>query len=333
MARVLVVGSDMQGEQALLQRLRGVAALPAGVQVSSCNALDACDLLVIKDTPALRNAALRMLSLRPWLHCWVEDRHGRLHGGLSDAPVPLDDAAIARALGDMQAGNRDTAAAHAAPPRATAEAATGDIAEGMQAIIEQLRSALASGGGRLSLCLGGEPVLLLDIEQEQAIALRAVAGLPQLLADSFEALQLQVPTSADWQRLDAGLPRHPLRPLLWQWGQASSVRWPDLDRQLDAGAAVRLSRWPDFRVLGHDHDGFRLCSLLLKLPCTAAQCMQLLALPPAQVRGFIHAAYLGGYAVIEAPSRKASALSVAGTGGLLARMWRSMRQRPGRVHA
>lgn len=72
MARVLVVGTDIQGEQALLQRLRVASALPDG-QIRRSQDLDDCDLLVIRDTPALRNAALRMRQQRPRLQCWIED--------------------------------------------------------------------------------------------------------------------------------------------------------------------------------------------------------------------------------------------------------------------
>ncbi|MEW6383688.1 MAG: hypothetical protein AB1514_06905, partial [Pseudomonadota bacterium] len=63
-------------------------------------------------------------------------------------------------------------------------------------------------------------------------------------------------------------------------------RSQDLDERL-RGASVKLLRWPDFRVLGHDHDGFRLCSLLLKRACTVEECAMLLELPAAAVRDFI----------------------------------------------
>ena len=93
------------------------------------------------------------------------------------------------------------------------------------------------------------------------------------------------------------------------------------------GASVKLLRWPDFRVLGHDHDGFRLCSLLLKRACTVDECAMLLDLPAAAVRDFIHAAYLCGYAQLQvtpaAPLSGARA-STADT-GLLARLWRTLR--------
>ena len=64
MARVLVVGTDIQGEQALLQRLRLASALPDG-QIRRSQDLDDCDLLVIRDTPALRFLGLYMAPQMP----------------------------------------------------------------------------------------------------------------------------------------------------------------------------------------------------------------------------------------------------------------------------
>ena len=90
---------------------------------------------------------------------------------------------------------------------------------------------------------------------------------------------------------------------------------------------MKLLRWPDFRVLGHDHDGFRLCSLLLKRACTVEECTMLLELPAAAVRDFIHAAYLCGYAQLQAAP--ATLMMAAGgtrtDNGLLARLWRHLR--------
>jgi hypothetical protein len=81
-------------------------------------------------------------------------------------------------------------------------------------------------------------------------------------------------------------------------------------------------------VLGHDHDGFRLCSLLLKRACTVDECAMLLELPAAAVRDFIHAAYLCGYAQLQVASGAPIASSRHGAGtdnGLLARLWRHLR--------
>ncbi|PTS80331.1 hypothetical protein DBR20_02045, partial [Stenotrophomonas sp. HMWF023] len=119
--------------------------------------------------------------------------------------------------------------------------------------------------------------------------------------------------------------RLPLRPLLWQWAQRSR-HWQALDERL-RGASVKLLRWPDFRVLGHDHDGFRLCSLLLKRACTVDECAMLLDLPAAAVRDFIHAAYLCGYAQLQvAPTAPlAGARASTADTSLLARLWRTLR--------
>ncbi len=79
-------------------------------------------------------------------------------------------------------------------------------------------------------------------------------------------------------------------------------------------------------MLGHDHDGFRLCSLLLKRACTVDECAMLLDLPPAAVRDFIHAAYLCGYAQLQAAPAVPLAERAAGAdNGLLARLWRHLR--------
>jgi hypothetical protein len=145
------------------------------------------------------------------------------------------------------------------------------------------------------------------------------------LADAFERLQLDALTPARLQALAGERPRQPLRPLLWQWAQRSR-HWQALDERL-RGASVKLLRWPDFRVLGHDHDGFRLCSLLLKRACTVDECAMLLELPAAAVRDFIHAAYLCGYAQLQpAPATPMMATGGIRTdNGLLARLWRHLR--------
>lgn len=316
MARVLVVGSDIQGEHALLQRLRAAAALPAET-VRSCRDLDDCDLLVIKDTPALRNAALRMVRERPKIQFWIEDQHGRLRHGQGDEHTVLDDHAIEDALRRM--------------PDASVPIEEPCAARGAKAITRVLRESLPSRHGHAVLALEGLPVLLLDFEQEQMVVPDSSGNveLAQLLSDAFERLALHGIAAKRYQQLAGELARQPLRPLLWQWGQ-HPAHWHDLDARLQRHARVRLLRWPDFRVLGHQHDSFRLCSLLLKRACSVDECASLLDIPREAVRAFVHPAYLCGYAALEAPAE--GARFVAGTaegGGLLARMWRSVRQRGG----
>lgn len=316
MARVLVVGSDIQGEHALLQRLRAAAALPADT-VRSCRDLDDCDLLVIKDTPALRNAALRMVRERPKIQFWIEDQQGHLRHGQGDQHTVLDDHAIEDALRRMPA-----AAAPIEEPCA---------ARGAKAITRALRESLPSRHGHAVLALDGLPVLLLDFEQDQMVVPDSSGNLElaQLLADAFERLALHGIAGKRYQQLAGELARQPLRPLLWQWGQ-HPAHWQDLDARLQRHARVRLLRWPDFRVLGHQHDSFRLCSLLLKRACSVDECASLLEIPREAVLAFVHPAYLCGYAALEAPAERGRfATGATESGGLLARMWRSVRQRSG----
>jgi hypothetical protein len=316
MARVLVVGSDVQGERALLHRLRVAASLPADT-VRSCRDLDDCDLLVIKDTPALRNAALRMVRERPRIQFWVEDQDGHLRQGQGDNRGVLDDHAIEHALRHMPE-----------VPACIDEPCT---ARGAKAITRALRESLPARQGHAVLAVEGVPKVLVDFVQDQMVvpAGAATADLAQDLSDRFELLSMHGISATRYHALAGALPRQPLRPLLWQWGQRPA-HWHDLDVRLQRQARVKLLRWPDFRVLGHQHDSFRLCSLLLKRACSVDECARLLDVPAEAVRSFVHPAYLCGYAALE-DTATAAPLPHAGSGGgtLLARMWRSVRQRGG----
>jgi len=317
MARVLVVGSDIQGEHALLQRLRDASSLPAG-SVRSCRDLDDCDLLVIKDTPALRNAALRMVREHPRIQFWVEDQRGELRMGQRDDAPAMDDSAIRQALWHMPAS-----------PGPLEEPSQ---ARGAKAVTGALRSSLQSRQGHALLALRGEPLVLIDFIRDQMVmpAGGDAGALAQTLADAFEELSLHGLSARRYEQLAAEQQRLPLRPLLWQWGQLGTA-WQDLDRKLQQHARVKLLRWPDFRVLAHQHDSFRLCSLLLKRACSVDECSRLLDMTGAAVREFVHPAFLCGYAALEAPSSGSWAARDAGAAGgsLLARMWRGLRRRGG----
>jgi hypothetical protein len=91
------VGTDIQGEQALLQRLRLASALPDG-QIRRSQDLDDCDLLVIRDTPALRNAAQRMRQQRPRLQCWIEDIGGQLRDATGTRTCLMTVPSVARCV-------------------------------------------------------------------------------------------------------------------------------------------------------------------------------------------------------------------------------------------
>ncbi|MNU11134.1 hypothetical protein D3C72_2587570 [compost metagenome] len=60
------------------------------------------------------------------------------------------------------------------------------------------------------------------------------------------------------------------------------------------------------------------------------ECAALLEISGEAVRTFVHPAYLCGYAALEPAAERARPPLPAGDGGgLLARMWRSVRQRGG----
>ncbi|WP_313495062.1 hypothetical protein [Stenotrophomonas sp.] len=322
MTRVLVVGSDTREEQTLLGRLREIAGLPPeGLQ--RCVDLDQCDLLLVRDTPALRSAAQHMASKRPAMRLWLHDDEGAVHDGRSNTALHLDQAQIQRAL--------------APPPAAT----TTDglyLAGGAKQVTRLLRRRLQEKQGRAVLSLQGQPQLLIDFEHDQMVPLYVHPAqgpsLAQQLGDVFELLALQELSLARFQALAENLSRQPLRPLLWQMAQHGD-NWTDFDRRLQQHARVSLLRWPDFRVLAHQHDGFRLCSLLLKKPCTLAECTELLELDSDAARAFMRSAYLCGYATVQVPEPAAAPPPVpvkVGASALLARMWRSVRQRTG-THA
>lgn len=205
------------------------------------------------------------------------------------------------------------------------------IAHGAKAITRALRERVPQRQGHAALLLGDAPRMLLDFTLDQIVVPEGVpaASLAQDLSDRFESLSLHGLSERRYLELAGLLPRQPLRPLLWQWGQRPA-HWQALDARLRRGARVRLLRWPDFRVLGHQHDSFRLCSLLLKRASSVEECATLLEVPEEAVRGVVRPAYLCGYAALEDPAPLPAPLRTGtGSATLLARMWRSVRQRGG----
>lgn len=119
-----------------------------------------------------------------------------------------------------------------------------------------------------------------------------------------------------------------LRPLLWQTGLNACADGAALP-PLQDDTRLRLRRWPDFRVLAHRHDDFRICALLIKHALDVAACSSVLGLPRDEVQAFFNAPYLSGYAHPSAaplPALTAVPAKPAG-GNALARMWRDVRNR------
>lgn len=203
-------------------------------------------------------------------------------------------------------------------------------AQGAKAITRALRERLLLRQGHAALVVDDAPQLLLDFVQDQMVVPLGVpmGSLAQDLSDLFPSLSLHDLSERRYLDLADTLPRQPLRPLLWQWGQRPA-HWQDLEARLRRGTRVRLLRWPDFRVLGHQHDSFRLCSLLLKRASSVEECATLLEVPEEAVRSVVRPAYLSGYAALEDLGPTPAPVRSSGSGTLLARMWRSVRQRAG----
>lgn len=304
------MGSDVQTEVALMRRLARIGALPAG-SLAMAYEQDQCDLLLIQDTPASRSAGTCLRQGRGERPLWLIDGGGRLSDP-ARGTAPLGEAAIRQVLQALFAARADQ---HA--PAADA---------GQPPFAQQLRQRLAARSGQAVLSLDGVPILQLDFATATARALhnaRRADNLPGLLGSGFERLLLQPVAPAAALAEDG--PRLPLTPLLWQ--TALRMRMvPRLIEPMTESTALRMTQWPDFRVLAHRHDDFRLCSLLLKQASTATAAADLLEIEPGAARAFFNAAYLSGHASLEEISMlPPPAATPVRARSRLARLWRGMR--------
>ncbi|SEM46740.1 hypothetical protein SAMN05428989_3930 [Pseudoxanthomonas sp. GM95] len=304
------MGSDVQTEVALMRRLQRIAALPAE-GLSMGYEVEACDLLIVQDTPALRASGQRLRQAKPARPVWLMALGGRLSDP-TQGPAPLSEDAIRQALQALYAP-------HAAEAMPAASLRT------RPPFADQLRALLAAHEGQAVLSLDGVDVLRLDFAQSTAQPLhsaRAAAdNLPGLLGPGFERLVLRV---GDTAAPGGDAPRLPLTPLLWQ--TALRMRMvPTPIAPLTEATALRMTQWPDFRVLAHRHDDFRLCTLLLKQACTATAAAALLEIDAGAACAFFNAAYLSGYATVEAIETPLPAPAEARPRSRLARLWRGMR--------
>jgi hypothetical protein len=206
------------------------------------------------------------------------------------------------------------------------------VVTGSKPLTRRLRQHLWQKTGCALLSLDGQPRLLLDFVHDHGTPLAMNVGasttsLARVLGEGFGRIVMQELRPERFEALTKHQFHQPLRPILWQIAQHGGD-WDDLDRRLLRHARIRLLRWPDFRLLAHQHDGFRLCSLLLKRACSVDECRQLLDLDAITVQAFVRSAYLCGYATVETPEGvgvAASTRSSVHTGSLLARMWRNLR--------
>lgn len=321
------MGTDTPMEQALLARLRQIGA-GVGQAVERCEEATQCDLLVITDSTLMRSLARRLVSHRPHIALWVLQADGTLADAHTNHTEPLDQAEIALAL--QLIGQRVIPAAPATtPPGNPAPAPAAERAP----FGVQVRQHLAARDGDWLLSANGQDLVVLGFGNLTATPLQAGTVPAQLLG----AVIGQTPHEVVLSPLDpthtplASQARTPLVPLLWQSALRMHLE-PTLMAPMDESTVIKLRRWPDFRVLAHRHDDFRLCSLLLKRACRAREAAHMLGIDPGAVFALFNAAYLSGYANVEAAPADPDPTSggaTRGTGRLLAGMWRNLRTRMG----
>lgn len=187
-----------------------------------------------------------------------------------------------------------------------------------------------------AISLNRRELFLIDVSRNRAIVgaagPSAIAVLKHALVTNPRALAIESISVGRFERVSRCYASVPLLPMLWRAIMEDRGYSEHPLAPLTARTRLKLSRWPDFRVLAHRHEDFRLCSLILKRPFTVAECSALLDIEPAHVQAFFNAAYFTGYAsqVEETPSPPAGPPHRPRRGNpaaaaLLARMWRIMR--------
>ncbi len=196
-------------------------------------------------------------------------------------------------------------------------------------VVDLLRQGLDGvASGPVAICHLGEGVLFVDFREGVAVlaecAGRGGQRLQAALSGTPDELRLH-PLDPEAFNEEAGQGRCvPLRPLLWNLGLLACGANRAL-APLSSDSCIKLRRWPDFRVLAHRPDSFRMCALMVKAPMSVEACSQALALPSSQVQAFFNASYLSGYATqVDAPALRPSA---APEGRGVAALWRSVRTR------
>jgi len=151
----------------------------------------------------------------------------------------------------------------------------------------------------------------------------ALTLLQKLLAEEHPALSLAPVSQELFEQRAIVSSNLPLRPSLWNIGLAAT-RLDRLMPPLQMDAKLRLRRWPDFRILAHRPDHFRLCALLIKQGASVQACCEILDIPQRAAQSFFNAAFLTAYAFPvmgeDAPVRPSP------TDGLV-NLWRQLRIR------
>ncbi|MEG0185711.1 MAG: hypothetical protein RR704_19915, partial [Stenotrophomonas sp.] len=197
--------------------------------------------------------------------------------------------------------------------------------------VQQLRLYLGAEtqqGGRpycIAVLLGQDALCWLDASRNRMLyaepASRSVACLRRLLQDTHAPVSLHPLSREDFEQKVAAGRALSIGPTLWTLGLEASVEGSPLP-PLALETRLKLSRWPDFRILGNRHDDFRLCALLIKHGLDVATCGSVLGLSQQHVQAFFNAAYLSGYAF---PARDTARAVRTGAQSRLAGLWRQIR--------
>ena len=110
--RVLIMGTDMPTEHALLQRLQSLPPASSShrdasssiAAIASCDDLWTCDLLIVAGSSAMSRVGLRMAQTRPSLAFWILDDDGNLHDGRSPTRAVLGNDAMHAVLAGAATG-------------------------------------------------------------------------------------------------------------------------------------------------------------------------------------------------------------------------------------
>lgn len=177
----------------------------------------------------------------------------------------------------------------------------------------------------------GRPLGWLDVESERMIlpepAAVTVLHLQNALSWDAPALELSFLPRDTFERHARHARVLPLRPTLWQIGHDARPANLAL-APLSTDSDLQLRRWPDFRILAHRHDDFRICALLVRRAHNVDACAAALELPHTSVQAFFNAAFLSGYGFPVAAAVPQGERVPAERAGLgLARLWREARAR------
>ncbi|MCF3497133.1 hypothetical protein C7E15_09115 [Stenotrophomonas maltophilia] len=199
--------------------------------------------------------------------------------------------------------------------------------------VQQLRLHLASDStpsrrpAHAAIIHDGATVCWLDARNDRmmttAPAPITLTLLQRLLGDADSRLSLVPVTQEVFVQRATVCSNVPLRLTLWNVALVTDGPGVPIPPLQDC-TKLRLRRWPDFRILAHRPDHFRLCALLIKQGASVRACCDILDLPRQTVQSFFNAAFLTAYAfpVVgeDAPVRPSPADG-------LVNLWRQLRIR------